>query len=195
MLLFQFNRKDKVVLHPEAIRLTKDLKKLKSDDLLYVILAYDYKSKYRLYPSADRKRLAIREVYGPNGTNPETRIDVTLAIEEYNKLQFDFKRDLCDKYMMKIQLLQTQLITENDPKKISGIDAAIKTLESRITEIQREIDKDEEAEEIKGGGELSYIEKWQANMRASKKKNSQASFVAERHDIINLDDDRYEDSN
>ena len=197
MLLFQYNKKDKVILHPEALALTKKLKKLSSDDLLYVILAYDYKSKYRLYPGADRKRLAVQEVYGKNADIPETKAGMEEAIKEYMSLQFDFKRELCDKYITKIQILQDQLITENDPKKIANIDAAIKTLESRISEIQREIDKDEEAEELRGGGEMSYIERWQANMRnaksQSKDKKDRDGHAAIRHGVEQFEDDRYED--
>ena len=197
MLLFQFNKKDKCVLHPEALKLTRHIKKLSDEQFLYVVLAYDYKSKFRLYPASDRRRLALREVWGESSTIPENDVKVEKAIEEYNILQFDFKRDLCDKYMEKIRLLQDQLILENDPAKINKIDGAIKTLEIRTVDIQREIDKDESTEELRAGAEASFIELWQQRMRDEKKKAKNKpqvpSFDDQRHGVMSFEDDEFED--
>lgn len=199
MLLIQFNRKNNLVLHPEVLKLTKYLKKVDPDQLRYIALAYDYKSIYRLYPKNDRKRMAVRNVWGADTSNPEeedikngTDSVLLKAIEEYSSLQFDFKRDLCDKYITKIQMLQDTLLLESEPTKIEKIDKAIKVLETRIVDIQREIDKDETAEELRGSGELSMIETWQRNARSAKtSKNKNPGYAAS--DILTFDEDKYED--
>ena len=166
--LFQINRNGNVILHPEALKLTRELKKLKGDVLRYILLAYSYKSPYKQYPKDDRIRKAKREVYGKDDVDPEKELSTKKGIDEFMSLQYDPQRETIESYKTKVAFFNNQLLEEMDAGKVKKYTDAITLLNEEIKKIQREIEKNDVIV-LKGGNELSLIEQWQLNQKAFKK--------------------------
>jgi len=179
-LLFKIQRKNKLVLHPAAVKLTVYLKKLTDDQLYYVILVYDYYSKYHQLPPRDRKQRAEREVFGSAAKDIEKgKTVMEKAIEEYLSLQYDYRREMIATYQEKIEQSRASLLNASS-LQVKGILDGNRLLDIEITKLQKEIDKDEEAIELKGGGQLTEIEVWQTNkMNFQRNKKIQLAITAD----------------
>ena len=153
-----------MLLEKEAIKLCPELKDLSDKEVLFVILSQDYKSPFHQMPQEDRVRRAARQAFG-NEKYDVSAENIQTAINAYNSLQFDHRREMIKRYQSKISFLSQVLAEETSAKKISDIDNAIAMLSDRCKKVQYEIDKDEEYLELKGGGELSFLETWQRNKR------------------------------
>ena len=55
MLLFIIDEKESIIIHPEAVKLFPEFRKLKEYEVMYMIYAYDYFSPYRRFNERDRK--------------------------------------------------------------------------------------------------------------------------------------------
>lgn len=169
--IFRFNKYDKVVLFPEAVKLAPKCKKLNPEELHFVVLAFDWHSILKRYPKADRIRKAKRIVWNKDDGDdffPEKEQKIIEAIEEYEELQYDENRALRDAYRSKITILQDQIMVA-DPSKIKTLDEAIERLQKRIKETEVEIFKNDDTALLKGGDRLSFIETWQRNQQKAKK--------------------------
>lgn len=184
-MLFKFNKKGNVVIEPEALKLTKYIKKLDEKQLLFVILFCDYSSKYHQLPIEERMFVAKKEVYADGSYPIEKDKNVELAIEEYESLQYDTKRETLKAYINKISSLTKTLIIEQDLGAIAKIDRAIKTLTQRLDEIQKEINADDSEIKTINGDKLSMIEKWQKNMVEYNKMKRQKEEMS---GIVNITD-------
>lgn len=175
-MLFRLDSTGKAIIHKDAVRLCPQLGKLKQEELLFIILAYDYKAPYHQFPEEERIRKAKRHVWGSS----DAKVDIGLLEEQvslYRALQYDVRRETIHAYQRKINILSGQLLTEDSPKRMKDIDIAISGLLDRCKKIQAEIDERDKRDDIVGDGSLSFIERWQENMRKSK-ENEQRQGVA-----------------
>lgn len=170
MSLFKVGPKFDVVLNPDAVKLCDALRKVSKKELLYIILAYDNTDgPFRLQPIDERKSLAKKKVFGGMVLDPETA-GVKAAIEEYKALIFDVRRETIDSYKKKIVKLQKESLNDDiSYSKLKEIDAAIKFLQGRIEELEAEVSYEEKVEfTVKGDKKLSFVEKWQLNIKRKK---------------------------
>jgi len=158
-MLFRFDRKNKVAIHKDAIKLCFHLKKISSDELYYIILAYDYRSKFNQWSIEERRKRACIEAF-PGGKWEDVEAKIADAIEEYKSFQYDHRRATRDVYMTKKKRLENQLLSELNPRVINDIDKSIQVLEKRIEDIQHDIDASDNELELRGG-KPTYIEDWQ----------------------------------
>lgn len=168
MPVFKIHKKNNVILYPDAYKICPELKNLSEKELLYVCLCIDYDAPSHQFPEEERMRRAKRQVYGEIEESPEKTPKIKRAIEFYRSLQYDSRRETIIKYQSKIEQLGQQILNATTAKEISDIDVAIDKLMERCKKIQNEIDSDEATSnvQIKGGGKLSFIEKWQKNRSA-----------------------------
>lgn len=167
-MLFSVDRENKIVLNPDSVKICPGLKDLSEEDLLFIILGWDYKSPYHQFPEEERIRKASKEVYGKVS---ETKVkDLADAIEMYQSLQFDSRRETVMNYKKKIVQMNDLLMTENSPRVITQLSDAIDNMIDRAEKVQSGIDRDEHAIQLKGGGGLTYIEQWQRRQQFLKNK-------------------------
>lgn len=160
------------VLHPEAIKLTVFLKKLKARDLMFVHLAYDYNSILKQFPLREKIRRAKITAYGSPDHDVDSDKVIAGAIEEYRGLQYDSKREIVETIKNKIATFNALLLAENEPKKAREIAEAIEDFEERLTRTQREIDAEQRARVLKGGGQLTFVEEWQLSKLQKQKDDA-----------------------
>lgn len=170
---FRINKQG-AVIDRDCLGLTKALKKITPQEFTVLVLWLSYRSKYKSFPEPERKRKALLEMFGDTQYPIENNPLVLDAIEEYRSLQYDVRYETINAYQTKIAELTQKLIVEQSEIFIEKIDKAIEVLRSRCKEMQKEIDSVEDEIEIKAGGRLSKIERWQLNMVAAKKAKIQS---------------------
>lgn len=168
--LFFADVKNNKVLHPDVVKLSPELALLSSEEVLFIILAYDYNSIYRQFPEKQRVSKAIWHVYNdnvPNLLNEEKRPQrIKSAIEAYKSLQYNRNVELVEMYNRKIddllKLLEAETSTTGIKNNMDSIDKfrkAIRSIESEIIE-EKLMDG-----ELKGNAQLSWLEKLQSNQK------------------------------
>lgn len=166
MYLFQLNKRGTTVLNAEAAKLCPELAKMDSKELLFIVLYVDYNSPYSQMSDIERIRRAKRQVWGTSDVVPEQNKKMIDAIEMYKSLQYDPKRETLRIYNEKIFKLSNDILHESDPRQIGKLDEAINTLQKRASAIEKELNEIMSNDaELKGGQRMSFIEKWQENMR------------------------------
>ena len=161
-LLFYIDPKNEgIVLRPDCYKLHPELAPLDEQELMLIILTYDYHSPYRQFPEPERRRKAIFHVYGENMMEKYDEITIKNAIEAYKSLQFIPEIHQVEIYQRKIAKLNQQ-IEEDDEASISTTKnnlATILMFEDAIRDLEkRAIDSTVTKGQIKGGQELSFLE-------------------------------------
>lgn len=185
-MLFLFDKVKNVIIYPEALELTDHIKKLGKKDQVFLILYLDYNSPFNQHPEDIRLQMAKRDAYNDADYDHLKVKHMVQAINEYNALQYDYRRENIRKYTQLINNLSNQLITETIPKKISDIDDAIKKLDKRIQEMQEALDNSVQEIVLKGDKQLSLIEQWQRKMVEYKRKIAQQETEVEGSKSIDL---------
>lgn len=182
--IFTVNNNHTVILSSDAVKLCTELSKLTEEQVLYIILAYDYlESPWRRYPLEDRKRLAKRKIWGENEFIPEDFKNVSSAIDEYKGLIYDIDYEMRDSLLSKMKTLDNNLTIETDTTKINLILKSQDIIKARLDELDVKIDIKQEVIKLKSSKKLSYIETFMRNrkqyiikmnevMRAKKEANA-----------------------
>lgn len=165
MSIFLFDKKERCVVNPDALKLTTYLKKISKDEFYYIVLAYDYESPYHQLPEDDRKLKARRQVFKSGGgddieTGNENLIQ---AVREYKSLQYDPQREILNNYIDRIKKLNNEFLNETNMDKLVKLDKTIALIQKRAEDMQQKINKSLSSMEVKGKRKLNYIEIWQAN--------------------------------
>lgn len=169
MMLFKLNARGNAVLVKEAVKICPEFKNLTDDQLLFVILAYDYFSKFHQFPEDERVRKAKLEVFGKEAFDEKQKL-VRIAVDSYKGLQFDVRRETLNTYKLKISKLNKELLRDDiDAREMKDIMETISRLQKNVGELEVEIEKDMLSMELTSGKELSWLEKMQSNLEAYKK--------------------------
>lgn len=181
--LFKIDEKNKIVFGNETLKLLPDLKNLTQKQLLWIILVHDSKSPYRLLDPNERKIRANRLVYGVDEIDMESLPETFKKGQElYESLMFDERRNTIDTFRIKKRKLEADLIYEESANRIDAIIKSIKTLDSEIIRLTADLNRDEDHDQLVGGSEMTFLEKYMDNIR--KKKEYKNSFVRKPiHDI------------
>lgn len=171
LTLFRIDSKRKLVVDKDAAKMVPEFKNLKTEQLMYIVLAYDYRSKFHQWPEEERRRKACSEVYGTADGTPEESKLMQKAIEGYMGLQYDPRIETIKAYSNKIFKLNQMLQDEDiSAKGISDNVKAVEQLTSSMEAIRKEVDSEQQREiELRGeGSKLSFIEKihmYNSNMK------------------------------
>lgn len=168
-----------IILSDEAVKLCPKLKLLTKEQLLYIILAYDYSNgPYRRKPLQERQKLAKRRVWGNKEFDPESFKKIVEAGEEYTSLIYDHNKQMRDVLLEKLDTLNLELIRETQTHKITGLLKAQEAIELRIDSYDQKIDIREQAAILKGDKKLSFIEEMQRN---------RAEYLKRAKDVVGQD--------
>ena len=130
---------------PEAVKLVPGLASLSQSELRYVIAVADNMyGPYRLLPEEDRKEMA-RKNYWKGKSSPFNDQKIIAAINDYQSLIFDPRRERKEVYVRKIRQLEKQIMHDDIKfKDIEGINKAIDFLQKSIDKLNKELSMDEE---------------------------------------------------
>jgi hypothetical protein len=167
--LFYIDEKNNAILHRDCVNLCPELSVLTEEEVLFIILVYDYHSIYRQFPEEDRIRKAMIHVYNDNNPKLMQRDVIKSAISAYKSLQYSPKIELAAKYQDKIDSLLLKLEGEDNPTTLKNIQLVIKSLRTDIIALENEIaDEVQKEGVVKGQKELSWLEKMQRNQKYMK---------------------------
>ena len=161
-----------VVVNDLAVFLCPTLNKLKSNELIYIARVYDsVGSPYRLRPIEDRRRIAAAKCW-PDSPEyiPEENEKIAAAIMEFQGCVFNHNYHIRDKLLTKLIRLEEQLTAETTAQKIKGIMETMELVSKKIDELNDKILQKESELELRGGGDLTFIEQWQINQEEFKKR-------------------------
>lgn len=164
--LFYIDEKNNAILHRDCVNLSPALSVLTDEEVLFIILAYDYHSIYRQFPEEDRIRKAMIHVYNDNNPKLMQRDVIKAAIDEYKSLQYNPKAELATKYQNKIDSLLEKLQADDNPTSNKNILTVISAIRKDIMALESEIaDEVQKEGVIKGQKELSWLEKLMRNQK------------------------------
>lgn len=170
MSVFKVNNNFTVVVNIDAVKLVPELSTLTQEELLYIILVYDYvDSPYRKQPIEERQIMATKKIFGDTNINLSEKL--ILAIDGYKSLIFDIRRETIDVYKTKCQKMQKEILTQSEMSfsRVKELEQTITYLNQRISDMEHSLDIEEKEEiEIKGKKALSQVEIWQRRMRSHK---------------------------
>ena len=172
--VFMIDHNFSLIINPEAVKICPVLKKLTEEQILYIVLAYDYTfGPYRRKPLEERKAMAKERIWPnqPDDFIPEDFKLMKEAIAEYKSLIFDHNRESRDVLLQKKQLLEKELITESSAIRVKGIMDTINLIDDRLDNLVIKISTADKSMELKGGGELTWIELWQISRSEFKRAN------------------------
>lgn len=168
--LFLIDEKKKIILHPEAYKLCPELNGLSEEEILFIILAFDYRSIYRQYPERQKLVKSIFHVWGDN--KPELLEEesrpkrIKLAIEAYKSLQYNRNEETVSVYLKKIAAMQESILTEDNPTKLKNLRESIAGFKKDIKDLESEILEASISEfDLMGDKKLSWLEQKQTNMK------------------------------
>lgn len=161
--LIKINESTNEILRPDAVTLFPGFKKLKEDEILFIVLAYDYDSPFAQFTEEDRLRRASLHVWNDDtGGKILERIDIKFAINAYKGLQYNPKIDLTRTYQKKINDLELSMESITDGGLIDKTLKAINTLRAAIRDLEKEtLQMYIEEGKLIGGGQRSFLEKMQ----------------------------------
>lgn len=164
MYLFNINKKGTILIHPEAVKLCPELSVLDEKEIRFLILAYDYESPFNQQPEQDRLHRAKHIVYN-NEEIPDLKSNKWIAaINAYKGLQYNPKREMMRVYENKLITLSKELERDLSSIEIKKILDSQKQIRLALKELNEELmDAEEMKITIKGGGELSFIERITTN--------------------------------
>lgn len=168
-MLFRLNKNNNTVIHPDAVKTVPAFRKLKAEEVQFMILYCDKFSKFHQFPPDKRLLMSKREIWGHSDQAISKHLK--LCMEEYIALQYDPRDELIKTWQSKIDLLKKQMIQEENPKLIPGYVKAQKELQQECDNLQIDIDTEEELLDIEGGKKESLLEYMQRNRKLSKIKN------------------------
>ena len=174
MQLFTVDKKGLVIFHPDAMKLASEFSYLEQNEMLCVILAYDYYSIYRQFPEDQRKSRARAHVFGHQREDFFTEHKIIKAVAKYKELQFDPLREqiiAMRNKMNNINMLIDSLDeVEDGIKRQKDLISISSDYRKRIKEAEEDLFKEEEIglqEDAEKTG-LSFLEKLQSNSESYK---------------------------
>lgn len=166
--LFAIDKKGKILLRPESTKLCAEFAYLSEKDILCIILAFDHYSIYRQFPEDERKRRARAHVFGSDQEFFFDAAKIKKAVHAYKSLQYDHRRNQIITYKRKLDMINLVMETSDadDLKLLKDIITSSKELRKAISEIEQEINQEEEEEMMdEGNMKLSFLERAQANRK------------------------------
>lgn len=170
MYVFSINKKGNKILHPDAYKLCPELKKLEEDELLMIILAYDYHSPFRHLPLDERLRRAKAQVIKGKDIDVWGQKKIKEAVEMYRSLQYDPRYESIKVYQDKIASIHEKIRDTDDHALLINLGKLNKEFRKQLAEIEQEllIEEEKDAVQLQGKGSLSLLERAMRNQERYK---------------------------
>jgi hypothetical protein len=160
------DKENQAVLHPEVVKLCPSLSALNQQELVYIILAYDYNSPYKQFPEHERNRKAMIHAFDDFEDELVKSPRLVIAAQDYVSLQYNPLIETARVYQQKIDKFQQQLLVDESPAQSKKIGDAIDDMTKRIATLQKDYEVQQQKQgEIKGKMQLSHIEKLMSNRK------------------------------
>jgi hypothetical protein len=166
--IFRLDQQGKIMLVPDAIGLCPEFSLLESDQIVYLVCAYDSMNTiFKQQPRKNWKTLAAKHVFGTSADFEFAENQITKpAIDRFKELVFDEQREWKHTLLEKIEKLNIAFLAEDDSKRQSNIVAARKQTMQLIEEADEKISiVDEKVRLALKNGKLSYLEICQIRWR------------------------------
>lgn len=179
--LITVDKKGKTILRPECILLCPELAYLTHNEVIAIVLGWDYYALFRQFADDERMRRARAHVFGSEQEDFWKQPKIKKAVELYRSLQFDHRRERIKVCQKTLSRLNDDLDTmgDADTKRIKDNIAAAKELRKEIRDIEEEIYKEEEVEvaNLEGDMKLSLLERLQKNTDRYKEVTAKKELV------------------
>lgn len=157
--LFYIDEDRLAVLRPDCVKLCPSLSVLDENEILLIILVYDYHSMFRQWPEPERIRKAMIHVYGESIHGLLDEPKMKQAIEDYKSLQYDPRQEQINRLNTKVMEMYNKLDEDQGPSATKAIIQSIQTLNDQIKSLEQEqtnviINRGV----LKGGASLSFLE-------------------------------------
>lgn len=167
--IFKLDRSN-VIIHEEAVKLVPEFTKLKTEQLLFIILFCDYNSPIKQFPVNERKDRAILMAFEKTKDKFEETELLKKCIEYYNTLQYDPLQEQIRILKNKHAFFLKKVNDSEDSNEISIAMKTVKTLSDEMRKAEIELESVSDLALIKGGGTNSFLKKWQMNMRRKREQ-------------------------
>jgi hypothetical protein len=165
--LIGVNKAGNTILRPECIKLWPELAFLSGQEMLAIILSYDYYSLYRQYSQDERERRARIHVFKGEREGLFKEPKIIKASMMYRSLQYDPRREQIIVYNRKLENCVHTLenLDDNDHDQTKKLLATIKEFRKAIAELEAEINHEDEvgATETDEKLQLSFLERLTSN--------------------------------
>lgn len=175
-LLIDVDPKGCVILRPDVLKMCPEFSALDENEMLVIILVYDYCSIYRQHNERTRIGYAITRVYGDNNPKLLAALEnkppghpITQAVNTYKALQYNRKVELIRKFEETIDEHQKHINPGLDIKTLKHHTESIEHLRKMIHGLEKEVVEEMiELGRIEGDQKLSFLELIQSNREAYK---------------------------
>lgn len=164
--IFRLDSKGHIVIEPAALSLVPDFAKLTTNQVRYLVLAYDSantifkQQKYSQWP-----KLASEYCFGHVDFAKEEK-KITTLVKTFKTLVFDEDRVQKAKLGERKRELQNEILEVKGATSMKSINESIKIIEGMINDLDARISfADEEVILANKNGKLSLLEKWQRKMK------------------------------
>ena len=143
--IFLLSSNGEVVIHPDAVSLVPEFSNLSSDDVRYLVLAYDVQhSIFKQMPREDWPKLSCRTVFGHEDFEKiERKPSIHKALVPFKKLVYDEKRVMKHKFLKRKRDLENDLLTANG-KEFKDLNQTISLVADKIKELDMDIATDDD---------------------------------------------------
>jgi hypothetical protein len=163
-MLFYVDKEGKAFLHKDVYKLCPEFGILRDEEVMAVVLIYDYHSPYHQLDLSDRRRRVLKQL--SLSENFEDSAKIKSAVKLYQSLQYDGRRDIIYEYKKKVKMLSVQLMDpECSPNKITQILSSQDLLNQKIQDLEKEVEFSMFQSNLKGGRSKSLIEWMQENRK------------------------------
>lgn len=165
MMLFKVDKNNKVLLHPECVKLCPEFNVLSQEEIVFIVLVYDYNSPFSQLIEEERIRRAMFHIWNDNKLDLLGKQKIKNAISAYKGFQYNPKIEIVNTYQKKISMLLEELEGLSSGELIKKNMEATSRLRAGIRELEQEIiESYQEEGTLMAGAELSFLEKIQKNM-------------------------------
>ena len=181
-LLIQLSKKGTMIIHPVVMKLCPDFAYLSGKEMLAIILCYDHYSIFRQFPEDERKRRSRAHVFGIEQETFFESPKIKKAVEMYKSLQYDQRRNQLITYKKKMDAIDSLMeeTKQDDFSQIKTLIGLSKELRKAISELEQEIDKEEEDNSLiedDQKNKLSFLERLQSNVERYKQVTTKKEIV------------------
>ncbi len=162
--LYSLNSNGTVLFHPDVMNIVPEFSVLSNEDKLFLVLAYDYNGPFNQFPQNDAITKAAQRAYGSYENKVIQRTIMKNAIEMYNSLQYNPKRETIKVYRAKLRMLDNEISGDVSSLELKKLLESQKLLRIALKEMEEEAQNEIEIKNtIKGGGSLSFLEEIMKN--------------------------------
>ena len=166
-MLFSLNSKGTAVLYPDCYKICPEFRFLDAQEMLCLILAYDFQSQFRQWPEDERQRRARILVFKGEREGIFKEPKIIKAVVMYRSLQYDPRREQMIVYNKRLANITKAIedLEDDAHKETKDLLTTSDLLRKAISNLEMELNKEEELgeSETDDGLKLSFLERLTSN--------------------------------